>query len=141
MRRLALIAVVLALTAAGVACGSGEKAPSVRPSPTRSPLASTGKLAIVFPRPGDTVKGSTVKVRMTLTGAKIVPVTTRDLKPDEGHLHVLLDGRLITMTAALTTDLPNVPPGSHNLRVEFVAGDHAPFSPRVIQETLFTVTA
>jgi hypothetical protein len=141
MPRARYVVALLVLAFVAAACGKGGSPPAASPSPTRTPIASTGKLAIVFPRPGDTVKGSTVKVRMTLTGAKIVPVTTRDLKPNEGHLHVLLDGRLITMTAALTTDLPNVPPGSHTLRVEFVAGDHAPFSPRVIQETLFTVTS
>lgn len=78
---------------------------------------------------------------MTLTGAKIAQATTKNLRPDEGHLHVLLDGRLIEMTAAVATDLHEVTPGSHTIRVEFVAGDHAPFFPRVIQETLFTVTA
>ena len=137
MRKALIAAALLAL----VACGGGNKKASSTPAPTPSARpASSGKLAIVSPRPGDTVKGTTVTLRLTLTGAKIVPVTTKTIRPDEGHLHVLLDGRLITMTASLETLLPGVSAGSHTIRVEFVAGDHAPFDPRVVQETLFTVT-
>jgi hypothetical protein len=142
MRRVRLVLVVLALAALVAACGGetnpaapvGSSSPSPRPS-------STGKLELLFPKPGDKVKGSTVKVRMSLTGARIVPATTKALKPDEGHLHILLDGQTITMTAALTTDLKDVPPGAHTLRIEFVAGDHIPFYPRVFKETAFEVTA
>lgn len=141
MRPLRLVLIsLICLAAAG--CGKGGGTAASSPTATQRPaIASTGVLAITAPQPGDTVKGSTLKVRMTLTGARIIPASTKELKPDEGHVHVLLDGRLIDQTASLAMDIPGLAPGSHTLRVEFVAGDHVPFSPRVVKETFFTVTA
>jgi hypothetical protein len=76
-------------------------------------------------------------MRVSLRRARIVPFTSTNLKPNQGHVHVLLDGRLITMTAQLRQALPDVPAGQHVLRVEFVANDHAPFDPRVVETVSF----
>ncbi len=46
-------------------------------------------------------------------------------------MHLSLDGQLSTMTYGLDQEI-QVTPGSHILQAEFVAGDHAPFNPRVI---------
>jgi hypothetical protein len=43
------------------------------------------------------------------------------------------------MNYQVDATLPNVSPGQHLLRVEFVASDHAPFDPRVFQQVTFTV--
>lgn len=141
MRRIGLLAALLALALAASACGKAE-IPAAGGSPRPSPRpSSTAALDILSPKPGDVIKGTTVKLRLKLDGARIVQASTKALKPDEGHLHVLLDGQLITQTAAIQTDIPNVAPGQHTIRVEFVAGDHAPFDPRVFEETLFQVSA
>lgn len=79
-------------------------------------------------------------LRVGLSEAKLVDFTSTNLKPNEGHLHVLLDGRLISMTLGVEQEIPNVVAGSHLIRVEFVASDHAPFAPRVSQEVTFEVT-
>jgi hypothetical protein len=34
-------------------------------------------------------------VRVSLSGATIVPATTKDITPTTGHLHLSLDGKLI----------------------------------------------
>jgi hypothetical protein len=68
-----------------------------------------------------------------------VPQTTTELSPDEGHLHVLLDDTLISMTEGLEQRIRDVEPGLHRLTVEFVATDHAPFDPRVVAVTTFEV--
>ena len=83
--------------------------------------------------------GSTVDLRVKLRGAKLVPVTTTDIVPDEGHLHVLLDDTLISMTEGLEQTIPGVAPGEHRITVEFVASDHAPFDPRVVSVVAFEV--
>jgi hypothetical protein len=78
---------------------------------------------------------------LRLEGATIVPQTSTDLKPDEGHVHVLLDDTLISMIEGLEQVIPNVEPGMHRLTVEFVANDHAPFDPRVVTVVVFEVRA
>jgi hypothetical protein len=76
------------------------------------------------------VSGSTVTVQLMLTGATLVPPgTITGVKPTEGHIHLILDGSVISMTSGLTQDI-SVTPGSHLLEAEFVANDHQPFNPR-----------
>ncbi|MDP9297072.1 MAG: hypothetical protein M3O98_00175, partial [Actinomycetota bacterium] len=76
-------------------------------------------------------------LKVSLKDAKIVPATSAVLTPNEGHLHVILDNQLISMTTGLQLTIPNVPLGPHLLKVEFVANDHAPFDPRVIAAVAF----
>ena len=133
------LAAVLALAAASCSKGSAAATPptgSTAPGPRPS---STAHLTIISPTNGEVVQGSTVHLRLGLTGAKIVAVTSTHLLPNEGHVHVYLDNQLVSMNFQLTQDIPNVAAGSHLLRAEFVATDHAPFDPRVITAVTFTV--
>jgi len=100
---------------------------------------STGRLAIVSPRPAQVFQGdpATVPVSLSLSDATIVPVTTIHVVPNQGHIHVFLDGSLVTMTG-LQASL-SVGPGTHTLRAEFVASDHGPFRPPVTAEVTFEV--
>jgi len=75
------------------------------------------------------ITGGTLHVVVSLTGATIVPDTNEDIRPDQGHVHLYLDNALVYMQYSLTKDLP-VTPGTHVLKAEFVANDHAPFNPR-----------
>ena len=65
--------------------------------------------------------------------------TSTDLSPDKGHVHVLLDGSLISMNYSLGDEIPDVGPGPHRIEVEFVATDHAPLDPRVSAVASFQV--
>ena len=113
---------------------TGTGAPADRP-------ASTGTLEILAPKNGSSVTDP-VTLRVKLTGAKLVPTTTTNVVPDEGHLHVSLDGNLISMSSGPEQELPpGLAPGTHVLQVEFVASDHAPFDPRVIAAVAFEVKA
>ena len=111
------------------------------PSVSADRPASTAKLAIITPTNGQVVHGTTVQMKVRLRDATIVPATTADIVPDEGHLHVILDDQLISMTGQTTQLLSNLSPGQHLLKVEFVASDHAPFDPRVIAAVAFEVRA
>ena len=83
--------------------------------------------------------GPTVHVVMTLQNAHMAATTSTDLRPDEGHVHLYVDNALVTMNYGLEQDLP-VSPGHYVLEAEFVASDHAPFSPRVRSDAVvFTV--
>jgi hypothetical protein len=100
--------------------------------------ATDAVLEIVQPAQGSTV-GTDVDVEISLEGATVSDLTSQDLRPDEGHLHVLLDDELISMTSGLESQILDVDPGTHLLKVEFVANDHAPFYPRVIVAVQFEV--
>ena len=77
-------------------------------------------------------------MRIKLEGGTIVPQVSSNLKPNEGHIHLLLDGRVVQLLGSLDETIPNVAAGAHLLQVEFVAADHGPFSPRVITAVNFT---
>lgn len=139
---------ILVLSAAACSSGGGTPQPGTDatgspPTPTVSTdrPASTAKLAIVSPKNGQVVNGTTVQMKVSLKDATIVQSTTTDIVPDEGHLHVILDDQLISMTGETTQLLANLTPGQHLLKVEFVANDHAPFDPRVITAAAFEVQA
>jgi hypothetical protein len=133
-----LLSLVLALAAAGCT-GDG--------APTHPAIGSTGprpsspaSVEIVSPAASTTVQGDTLHVALRLNGGTLVPQTTTDIRPDEGHVHLYVNNVLVSMNYGLEQDIP-VQPGSTVLKAEFVAADHAPFSPRVWStEIVFTVT-
>jgi hypothetical protein len=136
------ILAILAILAFAACGGNGDPGSSPSPSSGVTPVArpsSTAELAIASPKNGEVVRGSTVDLRVDLRDARIVPLTATELAPDEGHLHVLLDELLISMTEGLEQSIPDVAPGLHRLTIEFVAADHAPFDPRVVAVVAFQV--
>jgi hypothetical protein len=99
---------------------------------------SAAAIAIVSPAPGERIPGATLHVRIQLTGGTIVPQTSASLSPDKGHIHLSIDGRVVSMAYGVQQDVP-VTPGTHLLTAEFVATDHFPFNPRVIKTVTFDV--
>jgi hypothetical protein len=140
LRTIGLAAMIAVSALVTSACGGGNPSPPGATIDTVAPRpSSTAKLTILSPKTGSVVNGSTVNLRIALEGARIVKQTSTTLQPDEGHVHVLLDGQLISMNYGLTDTIPDLTPGQHLLQVEFVATDHAPFDPRVIAVTSFEV--
>ncbi len=112
---------------------------SAPPSPAGSRPSSPAIVTITEPAPNAVIAGSTAHVVLTLANATIVPATSTNLRPDQGHLHLYVDGVLVSMNYGLVQDLP-VHPGTYSLKAEFVAADHAPFDPRVWSpQIVFTV--
>ena len=137
---------VVALLAALVVACSGS--PTVTMTPGESPGRSLGPrpssfatVEFIEPTAGDTVIGATVHVVLDLVGAVIVPDTTTSIRPDEGHVHLYVNNQLVSMNYGLEQDVP-VNPGTIVIKAEFVAADHAPFSPRVwSDEIVVTIKA
>jgi len=129
----AALSAILALT---VGCGGGEDDDRGRPARP----SSSASLEILQPAAGAQVQGPSIDVRVELAGGEIVPQASRDLQPDKGHVHLRLNGELVSHTFGTTQTLTEVAAGDYILEAEFVAADHGPFNPRVITSTSFTVT-
>ena len=145
LRPAALAAVLVATV--GLAAGCSASAPSAAPTTAAASApaslgprpSSLATVAIVQPASGAQVTGGSVHVVLKLTGGTIVPATTTAITPDTGHVHLYVDNVLVSMNYGLEQDIP-VHAGTYVLKAEFVAADHAPFSPRVWSpEIFFTV--
>jgi len=137
MRRFAAsgVPVLLLLLVALAGCGSDKKA-SAPTGPERP--TTNARIQIVSPTPNQET-GPDVTVQVKLIGAKEVPQVTGELKPDEGHVHVSLDGAVVAMAYGEPQTLKGLSPGQHSVQVDFVAIDHVPFKNRVTAAVLFTV--
>lgn len=107
------------------------------PLPCERP-ATQATITIVSPREDATLDSRDVDLELELTGGKIASLSTVENRPDEGHVHVTVDGRLASMTGSKDQTI-QVEPGRHDLEVEYVANDHAPFCKRVVDRVRFTV--
>lgn len=67
--------------------------------PGLSRPSTTGKLDIVSPSDGERFQGNpaSISVELQLEGATVVPFSSLRLVPNEGHIHLYLDGSLLSM--------------------------------------------
>lgn len=79
------------------------------------------------------VAGRAIEIRVQVAGA--------DASVDgQGHVHVMVDGRVVSMTGAPSTSV-TLDPGPHVIEAEYVAADHRPLSPRVLARADVTARA
>jgi hypothetical protein len=138
----AAIGLLVLAGALGVASAIVPRA--IFPGPGSGPRpASTASLSFLAPTGQQRESGGQMSVALDLEGGTITDATGTSLAPDEGHIHLSLDGRLVSMTSSTTTviDIVDLTPGQHTLEAEFVAADHGPFSPRVVTWVTFTKAA
>jgi hypothetical protein len=128
-QRLIWVVIPAMVAVLGLALTAGSWAPATKPSKNRP--VTTARLAITDPTP-DEVTGPDVPVTLDLIGGTIAPLASTRLSATEGHVHLYVDGKLVSMTYGLTEDLKGLAPGTHSLRAEFVAADHAPFKNPVV---------
>jgi hypothetical protein len=114
--------------------------PILRPEGSGTRLSSSARLHFISQRAGQTFRGdpASIVVRLQLVGGRIVPLTSTRLRPDQGHIHLFVDGALVSMGIGLSRALELVP-GRHVLQAEFVAADHAPFRPPIRTSVAFRV--
>ncbi len=132
---MAPLAALILLAVVGAACG-GSSSTATASAPPRPHTDAT--LAIVQPTPNE-VTGPDLTVQLALTGAQIVPANSSHVRPDQGHIHLYVDSRLVSMYYQLTDVEHGLKPGLHSLQAEFVGSDHLPFANRVIASVLFQV--
>jgi hypothetical protein len=114
-----------------------------RPSAAGGRPVSTAALEIERPRAGQVVWADDLEVVLQLEGGRVVDATTTTLTADTGHIHLALDGSLVSMTYGVVqvVDVQDITAGDHILEAEFVAADHAPFDPRVVASVTFRTEA
>jgi hypothetical protein len=134
-----LLPAVLAFAVTLTGCGGGT--PNSGPGGTTKERPTTpARIEIVQPTPNQ-VTSRDVTLVVNLIGGKAVQRTTPPLTPEEGHIHVSLDGSLVNMAYQTTQVLPadKLTPGQHTVTAEFVAVDHVPFKNRPTAAVIFTV--
>jgi hypothetical protein len=137
------VAVALLVASAVVPRAVFGPTPAASGTPTGSSarIGSTATLAFDEPADGAVVRGDELSVVLDLRGGTVVDTTTAEIRPDTGHIHVSVDGSLVSMTygTVQVVDLRPFGPGLHTVEAEFVAADHLPFAPPVTAEAAFTV--
>ncbi len=139
------VAMCVALVFLAVACAGPAESPASTPatgsgSESFGPRpSSSATLAITEPQDGQTLDGPAVHIELDLQNATITSATTTSIQPDQGHIHLYVNGSLANMNYSTQEDLA-VTSGNYVIKAEFVAADHAPFSPRVwSNQVVFTV--
>jgi hypothetical protein len=114
--------------------------PNLRPTIAAVRPTTDARLEILSPRPDQVFRGdpADVQVHLRLIGGRIVGFTSSRLVQNEGHVHLILDGRLVSMTSSTDQTLA-LSPGTYQLKAEFVAVDHGPFDPPVTASVTFSV--
>jgi hypothetical protein len=125
----------VALTVGLVACGCSS---SPSDASTKRP-ETPARLEIVAPAPNARTSAK-VTVTLRLEDARLVtPTEGAAVRPDRGHVHVSVDGKLVAMPSASHLDIPPLAKGPHTISAEFVASDHLPFRNRVVAAVSFRV--
>ncbi len=92
-----------------MACAPGSSSSSNVTTETRP--TTPAKLEILSPEPGSTT-GSAIILKLQLTGATVVaPTEVTGIDPTEGHIHVSVDGKLVSMAYGLTQPVRGLTPG------------------------------
>ncbi len=99
------------------------------------------KITLLSPASGSTVQGTSVLVRVSVTGGEVTPTVTSDITPTKGHVHLYLNNQLIYMSYTLQQEITVKPGVEYSMYAEFVAQDHFPFSPRDVTPTIFFTVA
>lgn len=95
-------------------------------------------LEILSPGSGELLESQDVEVKVRLTGARLLDESSSKNVGDDGHLHLILDGKTISMSGELSQTI-RADTGEHRLEAELVAGDHGSFCSRVRDTVTFSV--
>ena len=111
-------------------------------SETKSEEKGQPSLSIKSPKKRETIKGSTVTVKVDVKNVTLVDVPGRPNNPSEGHLHVSLKtgGKAKSVTTAQEkVDFTDVAPGDYIVEVELANNDHSSLEPPLDQTIAISV--
>jgi len=150
MRRPFLLLLTALLVGLAGCSSATAQGPSGTPGPTPYPTPVGGlghrpstpvKITLLSPTNGEVVHGTTLDVRVSISGGVITTVTTGHITPTKGHVHLYLNNQLIYMSYTLSQPITVRPGFEYSMYAEFVAQDHFPFDPRDVTPTVFFTVA
>ncbi|RIK09582.1 MAG: hypothetical protein DCC49_06035 [Acidobacteria bacterium] len=97
------------------------------------------EVRLISPKDGAVVQ-SPVEFEVQVLGGTLLPLDQTQGSSTEGHLHVIIDGRTVDMpvTEKFTVQMP---PGNHQVEVEFTGVDHQSYSPPILSRVRVRVAA
>jgi hypothetical protein len=138
--RTALVSVLALAASAGLAACGSDSSPTTTTTVGVRPK-TTAQIQIVEPAPGAVIHGTSMTIRVQVTGGKVVSRVDGAMSSTEGHAHMMIDGEMVAMAYKDTQRVDGLKPGPHTLTVEFVAIDHKPFANPQIATSTFEVVA
>ena len=152
MRRPFLVLLTLLIVGLPACSSATADGPSGTPEPTPYPTPVGGlghrpsspvKITLLSPTNGEVVHGTTLVVRVSVTGGVVTTTTTNSshITPTKGHVHLYLNNQLIYMSYTLSQPITVKPGLPYSMYAEFVAQDHFFFSPRDVTPTVFFTVA
>ena len=107
---------------------------------THGPAGGAPSIVILSPKTGTTV-GADVDVSFAVFNFAMVQPYGQKNAPNEGHVHVLIDGAYNQLVASVeTVHVTGLGGGSHTIALQLVNNDHTPISPAVSASITVTVT-
>jgi hypothetical protein len=117
-----VVSVGLLLLAVAMATGAFALAPD-------QPASQGRRVVVRDPKPGEVVPaGEPFRLDVAVLGGKLA---SNRSATDGGHLHVTVDGAVLSMPPTTTPRVDPLDPGEHEITVEFVNARHFSYEPRV----------
>jgi hypothetical protein len=141
--RPSLVVLLMTVLVCATACGGTTPPATLTPYPT---LSGSGlgarpstpvKITLVSPTEGQVVHGTSVLVKVSVSGGTVTKVISSHVTPTLGHVHLYLNNQLIYMSYTLQQEIPVHPGLEYTMYAEFVAQDHFPFYPRDVTPTVY----
>jgi Domain of unknown function (DUF4399)/Family of unknown function (DUF6130) len=108
---------------------------------THGPAGGAPSVVILSPKTGATV-GPDFDVSFAVFNFAMVQPYGQSDAPNEGHIHVLVDGNYNQLVASVeTVHLTGLSGGSHTITLQLVNNDHTPISPAVSASISVTVSS
>jgi hypothetical protein len=142
-----LTAMLLCITACQSASPSdptGTLAPTSYPTPVGGVghrPSSPVKITLISPTNGEVVHGTSVLVKVAITGGIVTTTTSSIVSPTKGHVHLYLNNQLIYMSYTLSQEITVKPGLEYTMYVEYVAQDHYHFDPPDVSASIFFTVA
>jgi hypothetical protein len=123
----------LMLAFALVTAGCQERARTPLPgqsAPSQEVLAQAPELSV-----SHSIEGNTVYLTFLTRNFMYAPENAPQLRPGEGHVHVLVDKKATKVYTNHVT-VPNLSPGPHTFVVQLVRNNHQPYANTKIEFTI-----